>query len=91
MELYATEDYLFIVWFNLFMEFIDSEDALTQLVLPSEFYFSSSLSSFRDAGGDRTASHSHHSDCGVAAVVDGDSSDHGAVQNYNTVWIRIPL
>lgn len=65
----------------------NSEDILAQLVLPSEFYFSSPLSSFRDAGGDRAASHSHHSDCCVAGVVDQDSSEHGAVQNYNTVCI----
>lgn len=64
---------------------------LAQLVWPSEFYFSSSFSSFRDAGGDRIASHSHRSDWCVACVVDEDGSDHGAVQNYNIVWIRIPV
>lgn len=65
------------------MEFVDSEDMLAQLVLPFELNFSSLFSSFRDAGGDRAASYSHHSGCCVACVADEDRSDHGAVLNYD--------
>lgn len=72
-----------MVGFSLFIEFVDSEDMLAQLVWPFEFHFSSSFSSFRDAGGDRTASYSHHSGCRVACVAEEDRSDHGAVLNYN--------
>ncbi len=53
-------------------------------------FFSPHFSSFRDAGGDRTASNSHHSGRCVACVADEDGSDRGPVLNdyYNDSLVQ---
>lgn len=56
---------------------------LAQAVLPFVFHFPSSLSCFRDAGGDRSTSHSHRSGRCVACVADRRSSDGGAALSYD--------